>query len=82
MPAPHHPPSSPPDQPPQWFLFGPWAFDITAAAAILRDEPRETVTLPVAPWARAYGLDRDPGTGTPPPSRCSDPAPGSTPATR
>jgi hypothetical protein len=64
MPAPHHPPSNPPDQPPQWFLFGPWAFDITAAAAILRGEPRETVTLPVAPWARAYGLDRDPGTDT------------------
>ena len=37
MPAPHHPPSSSPDQPPQWFLFGLWTFDITAATAILRD---------------------------------------------
>ena len=64
MPAPHHPPSSSPDQPSQWFLFGPWAFDITAATAIIRDEPRETVTLPVVPWARAYGLDRVPGTHT------------------
>jgi hypothetical protein len=61
MPAPHHPPSSPPDQPPQWFLFGPWAFDITAATgSIIRDQPRETVSVPVAPWARAYGLDRRP----------------------
>ena len=28
MPAPHHPP---PAQHPQWFVFGGWAFDITAA---------------------------------------------------
>jgi hypothetical protein len=27
---------------------------------IIRASPRETVSLPVAPWARAYGLDRDP----------------------
>jgi hypothetical protein len=39
MPISHHPPSKPPDHPAQWFLFGPWAFDITAAAAILRGEP-------------------------------------------
>ena len=63
MPAAHHPPS-PPDQPAQWFVFGGWVFDITAAAAIIRDEPRPTVSLPVAPWARAYGLDRDSGAGT------------------
>jgi hypothetical protein len=63
MPAPHHPPSSSPDQPPQWFLFGPWAFDFTAATAILRGKSREAVPLPVASWARAYGLDRAPGTG-------------------
>ena len=37
---------------------------MTAAIAILRDEPRETVTLPVVLWARVYGLDRDPGTHT------------------
>ena len=52
MPAPHHPPS-PPARPAQWFVFGGWLFDITAAA-ILRVEPRETVSLPVGPWARAY----------------------------
>jgi hypothetical protein len=37
---------------------------LPSTSSILRGEPRETVTLPVAPWARAYGLDRDPGTGT------------------
>jgi hypothetical protein len=58
MPAPHRPPS-PPAKPAQWFVFGGWVFDITAAAAIIRAEPRETVSLPVEPWARAYGLDRD-----------------------
>jgi hypothetical protein len=59
MPAPH--PPSPPAKPAQWFVFGGQVFDITAAAAIIRARPRETVHLPVAPWARAYGLDRDPG---------------------
>jgi hypothetical protein len=54
MPAPHHPPS-----PAQWFVFGGWVFDVTAAAAIIRGEPRETISLPVEPWAGAYGLDRD-----------------------
>jgi hypothetical protein len=63
MPAPHHPPG-PPATHPQWFVFGGWVFDITAAAAIIRATPRETAVLPVAPWARAYGLDRDPGDDT------------------
>jgi len=27
----------------------------------MRDEPRETAILPIAPWSRAHGLDRDPG---------------------
>jgi hypothetical protein len=63
MPPPHHPPS-PPATPAQWFFFGGWVFDIAAAAAILRDQPRETASLPVAPWARAYSLDRDPGSDT------------------
>lgn len=31
---------------------------------IIRATPRETVSLPVAPWARAYGLDRDPSSHT------------------
>jgi hypothetical protein len=63
MPAPHHPPG-PRARPAQWFVFGGWVFDVTAAAAIIRAEPRETVSLPVGPWARAYGLDRDPGSDT------------------
>ena len=46
----------------QWFVFGGQVFDITAAtSSIIRARPRETVGLPVGPWARAYGLDRDPG---------------------
>jgi len=39
-------------------------FDITAAKKIICAAPRETVSLPVAPWARAYGLDRDPSSHT------------------
>ena len=62
MPAPH--PPSPPAKPAQWFVFGGQVFDITAAAAIIRARPRKTVHLPVAPWARAYGLDRDPSSDT------------------
>ena len=58
MPVPHHPPGPPP-KPAQWLVFGGWVFDITAAAAIIRAEPRETAILPVGPWARAYGLDHD-----------------------
>jgi hypothetical protein len=57
-------PSSPPPRPAQWFVFAGWVFDVTAATAIIRAEPRETVSLPVEPWARAYGLDRDPGSDT------------------
>ncbi len=52
MPAAHHAPNLP-DQPAQWFVFGG-----------CRDKPRPTVSLPVAPWARAYGLDRDSDAGT------------------
>ena len=48
----------------QWFVFGGWVFDISAAKKIIRAAPRETVSLPAAPWARAYGLDRDPGRNT------------------
>jgi hypothetical protein len=63
MPAPHHPPG-PPAKPAQWFVFGGQVFDIAAATAIIRARPRETVSLPAGPWARAYGLDRDPGSDT------------------
>jgi hypothetical protein len=60
MPAAHHPPI-PPGRPAQWFVFGGWVFDITAAVgSIIRDAPRVTVSLPIAPWAVAYGRDRDP----------------------
>jgi len=61
MPALHRPPS-PPGQPAQRFVFGGWVFDITAAQKTIRDAPRVTVSLPIAPWAGAYGRDRDPGT--------------------
>ena len=57
-------PPSPPPGPAQWFVFAGWVFDVTAATAIIRAEPRDTVSLPVEPWARAYGLDRDPGDDT------------------
>jgi hypothetical protein len=65
LPAPDHPPS-PPATPARWLVFGGWVFDMTATAraAILRDPPSETASLPVAPWARTYGLDRDPGGDT------------------
>jgi hypothetical protein len=62
MPALHRPPS-PPGRPAQGFVFGGWVVDITAAVgSIIRDAPRVTVSLPIAPWAGAYGRDRDPGT--------------------
>ena len=35
-----------------------------ATSSIIRDQPRETASLPVAPWAGAYGFDRDPGSDT------------------
>ena len=53
MPALHHPPS-PPAKAAQWFVFGGWAFDITAAAAIIRAKPRETAS--VQPGARCASL--------------------------
>jgi hypothetical protein len=53
---------SPPGRPAQWFVLGGWVFDITAAQKAIRDAPRVTVSLPIAPWAGACGRDRDPGT--------------------
>jgi hypothetical protein len=35
---------------------GARAFDPAAAARILNDRPRPSTTLPVAPWAAAYGF--------------------------
>lgn len=49
--------------PRQWFIFGPWAFDVTAAIGLLRAAPRPARPLPVRQWARAYGLDPAPGDG-------------------
>jgi hypothetical protein len=68
MPATYHL-AQPPDRPAQWVVFGGWVFDITAAA-IIRGQPRETASLPVAPWAPACGVDRDPGSGTVLPRTC------------
>lgn len=46
----------------QWFIFGPWLFDIAAAMEILRRHPRPAQPLPVTEWARDYGLIPEPGT--------------------
>jgi hypothetical protein len=50
-------------QPRQWFVLKPWLFDVTAAIGLLRAAPRPPQPLPVLPWARAYGLTPDPGSG-------------------
>lgn len=44
------------DRPEQWFYFGPWAFSIDEADALIADRPREPDILNVAAWANAYGL--------------------------
>ncbi|WP_117214749.1 hypothetical protein [Allorhizocola rhizosphaerae] len=53
-------------RPAQWFYFGPWAFSIDEAQALIADHPREPASLNVAAWANAYGLthidDPDPRT--------------------
>ena len=38
----------------QWFCFGAWRFDIQAARRRLAERPRDSVEVPVEPWARAY----------------------------
>jgi hypothetical protein len=50
-----------------------------ATGSIIRAEPRDSVSLPAGPWARAYGLDRDPGSDTIP---LLGPVPASTAPTR
>jgi hypothetical protein len=57
------PPRSPAGRPQQWFVLRPWVFDVTLAGVLLRAAPRPPVPIPVTAWARAYGLDRDPGSG-------------------
>ncbi len=49
------------DRRPQWFIFGPWLFDVRAAMRLLRRAPRPAQPLPVTLWARAYGLIPGPG---------------------
>ena len=55
------PPRPPAGNPQQWFTLRPWIFDVTLAGVLLRAAPRPPVPIPVAAWARAYGLARDPG---------------------
>ena len=57
------PPRPPAGKPQQWFVLRPWVFDVTLAGVLLRAAPRPPVPIPVAAWARAYGLARDPGSG-------------------
>ena len=57
------PPRPPAGKPQQWFVLRPWVFDVTLAGVLLRAAPRPPVPVPVAAWARAYGLARDPGSG-------------------
>ena len=55
------PPRPPAGQPQQWFVLRPWVFDVTMAGVLLRAAPRPPRMIPVAGWARAYGLAREPG---------------------
>ncbi len=57
------PPRPPAGKPQQWFVLRPWVFDVTLAGVLLRATPRPPVPIPVADWARAYGLIREPGGG-------------------
>ena len=50
-------------KPQQWFTLRPWVFDVTFAGVLLRAAPHPPVPIPVAAWARAYGLAREPGSG-------------------
>jgi hypothetical protein len=56
-------PAGPPPatRPRQWFVFGAWVYDIQAAGNLLQATARPDRLLPVALWAGAYGLDREPG---------------------
>jgi hypothetical protein len=57
------PPRPPAGKPQQWFVLRPWVFDVTMAGVLLRAEPRPPRMIPVADWARAYGLAREPESG-------------------
>jgi hypothetical protein len=45
----------------QRFQFGPWLFNVNSARIIIAERPRQTWPLPVAAWARFYGLARPDG---------------------
>ena len=57
------PPPPPAGKPQQWFVLRPWVFDVTLAGVLLSAAPRPAVPIPVAAWARSYGLARGPGSG-------------------
>ena len=57
------PPRPPAGKPQQWFTLRPWVFDVTHAGVLLRAAPRPPRMIPVAAWARAYGLVSEPGSG-------------------
>jgi hypothetical protein len=58
-----HRPPSPPAWPAQWFVFGGRGLRHHChPRRSSRDLPRPAASVPVAPWAGAYGRDRDPGT--------------------
>ena len=52
-------PAAPESTPGQWFVFGPWVYDVDAATRLLGAAPRPALLLPARPWALAYGLIRD-----------------------
>jgi hypothetical protein len=44
------------NRPAQWFYFGPWAFSIDEAEALIAAQPRKPASLDADAWANAYGL--------------------------
>lgn len=49
-------PASPGNGRQQWFVLGPWLFDITAATRLLHRAPRPAQPMPAGPRARVYGI--------------------------
>jgi hypothetical protein len=68
-------------KPGQWFVFGPWVYDVDAATGLLHAAPRPAQPLPVQPWASAYDLIRAPG-GQPQRVSLIGPGPGFDPCSR
>ena len=57
------PPRPPPASRSSGSYCAPWVFDVTLAGVLLRAAPRPPRMIPVADWARAYGLACNPGSG-------------------